>query len=355
MIYLNDMKILYLDVWEDDNTRDNFLNNILESKPDKVVFLGHQEFNYCDNVKDFEKVLEWHRINNKIYYVTTLGYPHENDPHHPNLKVYNWIDWYIKKIFATCVTHCFNNNDLNLNYYKKSIQYEQFNYFLTSLNYRAHRHRGLMIDLLAKHNLINNNAISWHNKISGIEHNFKYYNPQHILQLKNSFGPDWMYLPDQYFDSFVQLISESSDIISCITEKTVMALICHKPFVIAGPMGIHKKLSELGFKLFTELFDYSFDSEIDEEKRYDLIMKNLVELQHQYKIDNGRRLQKLILPKLIFNFQQVKKIACDFSTVPDVVLELRQFYIDSNINLNKYINSVFDILEQVQNSTFDNN
>ena len=48
-----------------------------------------------------------------------------------------------------------------------------------------------------------------------------------------------------------------------------------KPFIIVGSKGIHSKLEELGFKLHTELFDFSFDLEynrhdmiVDQVKRY---------------------------------------------------------------------------------------
>lgn len=345
------MKILYLDVWDSEEVRNSFYKNILETNPDKVVFLAHQEIIYdsTSNLKDLHKILEWNKKHNKILYVTTLAYPHCGDIVDDHIKVYHWIDWYIKKVFCICLHKCRNLNDsdyINLNFYKKSLQFKEFKYFLTSLNYNGHPHRMLMIDLMAKNNLIENNAITWHNiKCAGHEtYTFRYFKEQ-VLQLTNNFGPDWDNPPDQYYESFVQLISESSDKISCFSEKTVMALLCFKPFLIAGPRGIHKKLQDLGFKLYTELFDYSFDNEIEEEKRYQMIMNNFKNLRTLYGLDNGKSLQTKILPKLIYNFNHVKHIAFDFSTIPDVVLELREFYKKEQIDYNKYINSVLDTLE----------
>ena len=45
-----------------------------------------------------------------------------------------------------------------------------------------------------------------------------------------------------------------------ITEKTWKPIVFKKPFLVWGGKGIHTKLKELGFELYEELFDYSFDN-----------------------------------------------------------------------------------------------
>lgn len=341
------MKTLFLDAWDSDDLRMNFYNMIEKTHPNKVVFLGHQELSYL-TLENLDKIVIWHEKQNKIFHITTLSYPECNATEHPNIKVYHWIDWYFKKIFYACLTVCKNMPDKNINYfdyYKKGFKLSRYNYFLTSLNYRGHRHRSLMIDLLEKNDLIKNNAIAWHNIPSGQPYNFKYFQPK-VLELSNNFSDCWISPPDQYYDSFVQLISESSDTISCFSEKTVMALICHKPFLIAGPAGIHEKLKGLGFKLFDELFDYSFDTEQNEEKRYQMIMDNMKNLQNRYVCDNGKSLKESISEKLLYNFEQVKKIAFEFSSVPGVLIEFMQMCDELDIKKSSYNYEVLSGLQQ---------
>lgn len=343
------MKTLYLDAWDSDTDRNNFLEKIKTLNPDRVVFFAHQEFEYNDpnNLKDFFEIVDWHRTNNKIFYITTAGFPNVNDFQHPNVKIYYFTDWFFKKTFAVCYGFCRNlPQDNDLNFYKRGISVNEFNHFLTSLNYNGHRHRKLMIDLLAKNDLISGNAIAWHNvEVAGsFRYNFKYFKPQ-VLELSNNFSPCWDKPPDQYINSFAQLVSESRDTEICFSEKTAMALICHKPFLIAGAVDTHKKLQDFGFELYTELFDYSFDNEQNEEKRYQMIMDNFVNLKKEFEKDRGKKLQSLILPKLNANFLRLKKVACDYSTVPDIVTEVRECFKKENINHNNAINGIFDMLD----------
>ena len=57
-----------------------------------------------------------------------------------------------------------------------------------------------------------------------------------------------------------------------------------KPFIVFSCVDFHKMLSELGFKLYDEVIDYSFDSEPNIEIRAEKFTKNvskIVELDKQ--------------------------------------------------------------------------
>ena len=82
-------------------------------------------------------------------------------------------------------------------------------------------------------------------------------------------------VPVEYLQSNIDLVLESDVDNLFITEKTWKPIVYKKPFIIVGSKGIHSKLEELGFKLHTELFDFSFDLEynrhdmiVDQVKRY---------------------------------------------------------------------------------------
>ena len=79
-------------------------------------------------------------------------------------------------------------------------------------------------------------------------------------------------VPVEYLQSNINLVLEADIDTLFITEKTWKPIVFKKPFIIYGGKGIHSKLEELGFKLHTELFDYSFDNE---DNRLDLICEQV--------------------------------------------------------------------------------
>ncbi len=72
-----------------------------------------------------------------------------------------------------------------------------------------------------------------------------------------------------YADTYFNIITETSFENNSLnlTEKSFKAFAnCH-PFLIIGDMDTHKYLQSLGFELYDELIDYSFDSMPDNQKR----------------------------------------------------------------------------------------
>jgi hypothetical protein len=188
----------------------------------------------------------------------------------------------------------------------------------TSLNHRAHPHRCEMMDILAKHNLIKNNDISWHNP--EVDYAWKHWEPQLLRIEAIPESPDFrLGAPVTSFKhTFCSLVSESTPSLHFITEKTWPHLFLQRPFLIAGAPGIHQCLSNLGFKMYDEIFDYSFDAEPDQTKRYEMIAKNLEQLQRL----NLHKARAKIFPKLKYNQNLAISIATDVSRVPKIVLDL---------------------------------
>ena len=104
---------------------------------------------------------------------------------------------------------------------------------------------------------------------------------------------------------FIQLISESTPNYFFLTEKTVKPLLHGQLFLVAGSVGFHKKLENLGFKLYDEIIDYSFDSLISYEDRVKGIIKNLQNL----KKSNWNEIYKKLEEKIKFNQQHLYDFA----------------------------------------------
>lgn len=206
-----------------------------------------------------------------------------------------------------------------------------------SLNGRGRPHRCIFIDTLAKHDLIELGVVSWIDALESPKsrtefppetldsvargHKYKYWTPerltidQHVVglyQLKQE------RLPDQYFHAFMQVVAETSCTGFFITEKTAVPLLFNKPFIVLGCKHFHKNLQTLGFELYDEVFDYSFDEEDDVSVRCELIAQNLNKLKNKTMLEL-EEITKTIAPKLSRN----RKLALHHAlNLPDELKEV---------------------------------
>ena len=77
-----------------------------------------------------------------------------------------------------------------------------------------------------------------------------------------------------------------------LTEKTINALWSYHPFVIVNQKHSLKKLREMGFETFPELFDESYDEEFDPSKRLKMVLS---------EIDRVMKLDKKELHKIYWS------------------------------------------------------
>ena len=96
--------------------------------------------------------------------------------------------------------------------------------------------------------------------------------------------------------------------INYLTEKVFYPIGYRIPFLIAGGSNTYKRLHELGFKTFPELFDESFDSIENIGERFDKLFVTLenflkLPLNHIEKIINSRQIQD----KLDYNYNLLRK------------------------------------------------
>lgn len=171
-----------------------------------------------------------------------------------------------------------------------------------SLNTKAHYHRCLLIDLLVGNDLYNEGIISWHGHPTSWKdqhYQWKHWNP-HTVTVDKGYVVDQSRLttqhclPKELNDVFLMLIPETYVDQFLVTEKTWHAILAEKPFIVLGSTDFHKNLEAMGFELYNDVIDYSFDSEIDLEKRVLMIINELQRLNNL----NFVNLHETILPKL---------------------------------------------------------
>jgi len=181
------------------------------------------------------------------------------------LRITLWPDYFLY--------HAFLNGDLT-----KTKETKAPTKLFTCMNNRPRSHRLMMMDMLAKHELLSDNYYSWCQKTPRDNYKLKHWNGAR-KKLDGKFsGWKQHIFPDQMYDSVIDMVTESTTEFPFITEKTFNAVLFKKPFIIYGYPGIHEKMRQMGFKLPSDVIDYSFDKEPDDLKRAEQIALELKRL-----------------------------------------------------------------------------
>ena len=94
-----------------------------------------------------------------------------------------------------------------------------------------------------------------------------------------------------------------------LTEKTLNALWSYHPFIIVNQRHSLKKLREMGFETFSELFDESYDEELDPQKRLKMVLS---------EIDRVMKLDKEELHKIYWSMED--KFVHNRNVILDILL-----------------------------------
>jgi hypothetical protein len=206
----------------------------------------------------------------------------------------------------------------NNNLYKTQT-YNNFVYPFISLNNKSHNHRCAMIDMIAKYNLLDSGKVTW-NKTPhpNLNYNFRYFD-NGFRGLSDDFVNklDSFLICQEQHQSFLHVIGEATTDVPFITEKTVIPILYKKPFITIADKNFSSYLRNLGFELFDEIIDYSYDSIENLEDRADAMIKNILPL---LKEDYNKLYQKL-LPKLEHNYNRAWQIIKDINYIPDIIQE----------------------------------
>jgi hypothetical protein len=302
------------DVWTDTFTEfvDDIVNNIQHVT--LVILDCLHEVNYYDmvfNKEQIDKLLnitQQHNVPIKILTANSNKNPALDKFSNIEIIVWNTF-WFVRTFRNWTWDDAYKYNT------KKGVDIKQFgackHFELTipyvCLNNVVKKHRCALMDMLAKHDLIKQGAVTWRGVVNGgveCDYPFKHWTPEQLLLdqgLDVRFNQETM--PNEFNHSFMQLVTESDDTDVFFSEKTATPMLLNKPFLVATCAGFHKELKKQGFELYDELFDYSFDDEPDMHIRYDKLVENIkpyiglnqTQLKEQYnkvadKITHNRNL-----------------------------------------------------------------
>jgi hypothetical protein len=94
-----------------------------------------------------------------------------------------------------------------------------------------------------------------------------------------------------------------------VTEKTFKAFGLRQiPIWMAVP-GLVARVRAMGFDLFDDIIDHSYDTVLDENQRQDQLMQQVAELDLKLSLDQCRQLRNQLAPRLEHNFQLLDSLS----------------------------------------------
>ena len=201
-----------------------------------------------------------------------------------------------------------------VNVYKKPIEEININTDFEKLFFSLNRHprsqRSLIMDNFCKNDLFNFGKVSW-NKLSNEWHEpykfdcweekrmvidmFEKIDNIDNIDERLDFNTDFLLNNRCLFNVVGETMTGNYEVF--ISEKTYKNFLIGQPFISVGPLFHNQELKQLGFKLYDEIFDYSYDSNRDSEERIVDMVKNL----NRYKHVNLSELYNQIKEITIFN------------------------------------------------------
>ena len=129
------------------------------------------------------------------------------------------------------------------------------------------------------------------------------YNTNYAKRKGLNTSEEWI-LPKVAFESHIHVVVETALEAASLTEKTYKPLEFGLPFLLLGAPKINQTLEDLGFILYDEIFNYSFDEIYDTEKRMEQFAAELLRVS-KLPLEE---LCEHIKPKLLFNQYRMAKL-----------------------------------------------
>lgn len=290
---------------------ETIVDEIKTINPDKIFFMTQAEVDGDYIFKEvIDKINTWLKENNK--FITVIIPNPDGRKYNDNVITGSYYGWdlnnsnWLKSLIE-------ENTKLNIDTVDK---------FFTCYMNNARVHRYQLIDNLILNNLINDGYVTYilphihHDDLlrtlEGYKlkaYNFEKYTDEadFVLNTKPEFGA--VNIPRSYLKGFVDIVAESRYLEGelYLSEKTARPLGTLKPFLVCSSRNFHSFLVErYDLELYTELFDYSFDSDPVTERRVQGIIENLSRVKKLFEDRNKlKEIYNNLLPKMLRNRQKL--------------------------------------------------
>ena len=164
-------------------------------------------------------------------------------------------------------------------------------YPASCLNNRYSMHRLLLFDMIYQRDYFNQviyslNEIIDENKlplgevefnlISNIKFRYKGIIPLFLDRSSSCWGPDLLGINHPAnTESYLNIVTENSWDEPFVSEKTFKPIACGQFFLLLSGSGTVELVRKLGFDVFDDYFDHSYDQELDLNTRVQMVVENL--------------------------------------------------------------------------------
>lgn len=287
------------------------LQKLIEDNPNKKIVLYNPEehdtfhFELQQNRNLIETNLQTNNTTLEVW-LGDFGFNLEDSQH------IKFINWPLFLLYSTCTT-------TDLKYQEEKV----IDKLGVSLNNMAHSYRCKFIDKLAKYDVLDDMYYTWHDIYTEGPYDFKHFEPRIVtLDEDEDLGFvngnwDQYHVPSQFHKGLIHVINESTVSKLDISEKTWLAILHKKPFILSGAKGIHGILTDLGFKNYTDMFDYSFDELDDYDARLESIASQVAKLKGQ----DYQKLYNSQLETINYNYNRLMEIFKNNEGVPTILYD----------------------------------
>lgn len=307
---------------------------IIEANPDRIICWCAEEYAYYEIFDPlFDLLEEWAVSNNKTINLITTGKTGYVRPWILAEPTYGLVYGFM---FAHKISYSKLAKEKNFISINKEYPPQQINpsRLFACYNHNYQAPRGRLVDLLARDKLINSNLITFHypEKYTWVYHDGSRLVDEIDFELNK---PNSLFLPNiiptNQISTFMDIVPESRYDAGeyFVTEKTLKSVMLFRPFLTLSCQGFHQYLvDQFGFKLYNEIFDYTFDKEELIEDRINGIINNIKQIKKDFKKVN--QLYDCIKPKLLHNKNRIEEI---FANKDLIVPQSLRFLMEDNITL----------------------
>jgi hypothetical protein len=272
-----------------------------------VVFLNNvNEFDLSIGERGIKRLVDMLEGSNTHLYIlfgTTI-----NDGRYIETNNVHFFFWPTYELIKTYEDFKHNNIDFKI---EKPFDKLYLNY--TNL---PKVHRCKLIDKLYCNDLFSYGINSW-NRLSADyfdkKYEFEYWNEE-VIKV-DEFNNETGYVANSSIlktKSFINVITESAIHSIVFSEKTWKSVLIEQPFIVLGAQYQNTKIQELGFEIYDEIFDYSFDLKSNIDDRVKGIVENLINLKDM----DYNELYDKIEPKLKRNKERMLKLSIKDDYIP---------------------------------------
>lgn len=280
----------YDDAWYSKTLRDIDVQN-----PDCIIVISISELGSLIHLEEFfQKIESWLYRERKTLYVLWPGPDTKLKPYIQAIKTAGNLIGNYACVFA-------------LTLYNLKFNIDNASKLFTCYNNNPKYHRKLLVDELVNHNLINQGVVTYHypDRLTEIPYHWKYHDGSRLYDeedysINNKLEYTPGFLARNYFTGFIDVVTETNYDNQHFfpTEKTAKPLGSMKPYMALSSKHYHRNLlSEFGYEMYDEIFDYAFDNCDTVEDRMMGIIDNLKNIQGRF-LSNRHEIYESVSLKL---------------------------------------------------------